>query len=243
MFNAQTMTVAPDWSSEVRGKIQLTNVAPGAIEVPLAPWGDITDFALTGAETKGAPNTKAANPRLSLVLPADAGDAVELQFSFKIPAPKPPAPAPSKDGKDAKATKSAEAEKAAEPNYKFISHRFMNGTTLPVERYRLEVWLPKDVVVHTVPEALPKAGAKDTKSRVQLVGKDGLQGAVLEIANLRFGATTSMRLETEAATRSLTLLWIGLLLSVLYLIYFRDILKPKEPAEATRDHHTHKEHE
>ena len=231
----QTMVVARDGSSEVTGKIQLTGVATGTLEVPFAPWGDITDFKLSGAETKGSPNTKAANPRLSLVLPADTPDAVEVQFVFKIAAPKPPSPA-----KDAKGREEA---KAPEPNYRFVSHRFMNGTNLLIERYRLEAWLPAGEVVHTVPEAQPKAAAKDTTPRVRLIGKDGRQGAVLEVGNLRFGSTTSMRLETEAATRSWTLVWIGLVLSLLYLVFFRDIIHKREADGHGREHHTHKEHE
>jgi hypothetical protein len=243
----QTVTLAADGSAEVSGKIQLTGVAPGALEVPFAPWGDITDFTLTGAETKGAPNTRAVNPRLALVLPTDTADTAAVQFRFRVPAPKPPAAEAKdgKDGKDAKAAKGAEAPKAAEAeaDYRYFSHRFMNGTTLVVDRYRVEVWLPEGTVIHTVPEAQPKAAAKDVKPRVQQIGKDGRQGALLEVANLRFGGTTSMRLEYESQQKSLTLLWVGLVLSVLYLFGFRDIVRPQNPPPRDHDHHLHEAHD
>ncbi len=234
----QQLKLAADGSAMLAAHVQISAAAAGKIDLPSSAWGEVQDFTVVEApaDAKLDLAAKGPNPHLSVTLPA-AAESVSLRYSANIPAPKPPAT-------DAKG---GDAAKAAEPatRFKAFAHRFMNGTNLPVERYRLEVMFPQGYVVHNVPEALPKAKGRETVSRVRLIEKDGLQGAALEIAGLKLGDVTSMRIEYEPAQKSLAVFWFGLLLSVLYLVFFRDVLRPKTAADA-EDHHaqdSHKQHE
>jgi hypothetical protein len=235
----QQLKLAEDASGTLIARVEVNGIGGvGKLDLPFAAWGDVEDFKLVEATVEGKVDlvTKGAAPHLTATLPAGTDTAV-LRFSFKLPAPK--SPVMNVKGQDT--AKAVEGES----RFKTIAHRFMNSTRFPVERYRLEVLLPEGYVVHTVPEALPKAKAKETTSRVRLIEKDGRQGAVLEMAGLRLGDATSMRIEYEPAKKSLAVLWFGLLLSVLYLMFFRDVLRPKSTTHEAEEHgkHSHKEHE
>lgn len=215
-------------AAAVHARIDLAGVKPGTLDVPLAAWGDIADFKLDAAplEVRAVPVSKGSSPRLTLTVPADAPDAFPIELSFRTPAPKA---APSKAGA------------GGEAKYAQISHRIFNATQTPVERYRLRVVLPEGTIVHQTLEAAPKTKAKETTPRVQLVGEDGRQGAVLQIPDLKFGDSASMRIEFGREQKSWNVLWIGLALSLLYLVFFRDVLRT--PAGEKRTDHTHKDHE
>ena len=234
----QRLKLAKDGSASLAVRVQIS-AAAGKIDLPIAAWGEVRDFTVeeAPADAKVDMVAKGANPHLSVTLPA-AAEPVSLRYSATIPAPKPPA-------RDARGGDAAKPATEDATRFKTFTHRFMNDTNLPVERYRLEVMFPDGYVVHNVPEALPKARGKETVSRVSLMERDGLQGAALEIAGLKLGDTTSMRIEYEPAQKSLAVFWFGLLLSVLYLVFFRDVLRAKSAPNTAERHarDSHKEHE
>jgi hypothetical protein len=80
---------------------------------------------------------------------------------------------------------------------------------------------------HAIREALPKLGKKEATPRVRLATIDSRNGARLQVARLLQGESASMQLELVPQKKSLGWLMAGLVLSILYLVSFRDLVAKK----------------
>jgi hypothetical protein len=87
--------------------------------------------------------------------------------------------------------------------------------------------LPEGSRFQAIREQLPKQKKSEAEPRVRLGGENGRQSALLKIASLKQGDATSMQLEIVPNSRSLLWLLVGLILSALYLVRFRDLVARK----------------
>lgn len=100
----------------------------------------------------------------------------------------------------------------------------MNSQPEVLRGLRLDVVFPEGLRGHAIREALPKAASSDGAPRAALEDIDGRPGARLQVDELSQGETAALRVELSPATRSPGWLLAGLLLSVLYLVSFRDLV-------------------
>lgn len=211
--------VAAEGASRAQLNLQLEDLKPGAMLIPLAPAlkpeGEVRiDSAPLGATAKIV--TVGERPHLELVFPESVEKAVPMQLSFAIKsALKEPKPRSS-------------GKKTLPDGSLLLNHAFVNTQPYTIASYRMEVVLPEGTRVHTVREELPKTKRSEIEPRVALNGIDGRQGALLQLGEMKQGDSTSMSLEVVPDARSWTWLIVGLALSIAYLFGFRHLVaKPK----------------
>ena len=115
-----------------------------------------------------------------------------------------------------------------------FTHRLVNTEQAVIRSYRFDVELPPRLRVRSVVQELPPQGIQEAEPRVTLIRAASAPGASLRTGELRQGDTAAMKLEVVPARRSPLWLAAGLILSVAYLVYFRDLVasphpKPGEP--------------
>lgn len=211
--------VAAEGSSRARLQLQLEKVRPGAFLVPLGaglkPEGAVTlDSAPLGTTVKLV--TSGERPHLELVFPESVEATSPVQLSFAVNKVLTE-PKPRSSGK-----------KILPDGSLLLNHAFVNTQPYTIGSYRMAMSLPGDSRVHAVREELPKAKRSEIEPRVGLNGENGRQGALLQVADLKQGDSTSMSLEVVPDHRSFTWLIVGLALSIAYLFGFRHLVsKPR----------------
>ncbi|HRZ02248.1 MAG TPA: hypothetical protein P5024_11880 [Burkholderiaceae bacterium] len=211
--------VAAQGASQARILLQIEDAAPGTLLVPLAPAlkpeGAVKlDSAPLGTTVKVV--TVGERPHLALEIPEAAAGRVALQLSFPV----------KKVLTEPKARSSG--KKTLPENSLLLNHAFVHTQPYTIDAYRMAVVLPEGARVHIVREALPKARRSEIEPRVGLDGRDGRQGALLQLGDIKQGDSASMSLEVVPDHRSLTWLIVGLALVGAYLYGFRHlVLKPR----------------
>jgi hypothetical protein len=109
---------------------------------------------------------------------------------------------------------------------RLLRHSLVNTQPTPISRYTVQVRLPEEIMVGKIREQLPKTRRKEFTPRVELDRYDGRQGALLQLGGIKQGDRTSMELEVVGDRRSIGWLLVGLVLSIGYLVGFRDLVKP-----------------
>lgn len=213
------LDVAAEGPSRARIELQLSDVKPGALLIPMAPslkpTGEIAVIsAPVGTQTRVV--TVGERPHLEAVFPEGSSAEIPLVVEFPVKSPLL-TPKPRSSGK-----------KILPDGSLLLDHNFVNTQPYSIGSYRLGVSLPPETRVHSVREELPKPKRSEIEPRVGLDGKDGRQGAVLQLSGMKQGDRTSMSLEVVPDHRSLTWLLVGLGLSIAYLVGFRSLVtKPK----------------
>jgi hypothetical protein len=110
---------------------------------------------------------------------------------------------------------------------RLLQYSLLNTQPIAINNFEAEFRLPNDIRVQKIREQLPKPKKTEVLPRVRLDRFDGQQGALLQIKSLKQGDKTSIALEVMNAGRSLGWLLVGLVLSVAYLIGFRDLVTSK----------------
>lgn len=214
------LDVAAEGVSRARIQLRVEDAKPGALLVPLAPAlkpesAVNIDSAPLGTAVKVV--TVGERPHLELSFPDSVESSVPVKLSFAV--------------KRALAEPKARAsgKKTLPEGSLLLNHAFVNTQPTTIGSYRMEVVLPEATRVHTVREELPKAKRSEVEPRVGLNGKDGRQGALLQVTDLKQGDATSMSLEVIPDARSWTWLIVGLGLAIAYLFGFRHLVaRPKE---------------
>jgi len=103
---------------------------------------------------------------------------------------------------------------------------FVNTEPASIKTFELLAVLPDGMRVQAIREQLPKLKRSEVEARVRLGAGDGRQNALLAIAGLKQGDSASMKLEAVPARPSPFWLVVGILLSALYLVCFRDLVSP-----------------
>ena len=110
----------------------------------------------------------------------------------------------------------------AGPLFKFSEvHREPSATP----SFELDVTFPEGMRAQAIREALPKLRKGEVTPRVRLGDIDGRSGARLRVDNVQQGDTVSLQIELTRATAPWGWLAAGLLLSAMYLISFRDLVR------------------
>lgn len=199
----------------VEARIEIATPSPGDVLVPVA---FATADALHALEVPaGVTLTLERSDGASLLrigVPAGMPTPLVVTFTFSIP---PALPVPVV----------AAGERATLPaGSRVARHAFVNTQPLRIARYTCLFVMPGGMRTHAIREALPRLGKTEVGPRVRLVDVDGLAGARLAAGPLRQGDSTSMQVEVVPHARPWGLLAAGVLLSVAYLVYFRDLVAP-----------------
>lgn len=201
--------------------LSLADAAP-TVRVPVG-FQTVTGLAVTagpeGTTVSAQPGGRQAV--LLVTLPPATPRPVTLTIDFRVPAVMP-------------APMVREGERPTMPEgARMFAHVFVNTEPAPIDRYVVEASFPVELRAHAVREALPKLRASEAGPRVQLDGRDGAQVARLDTTRLAQGESASMRIELTRQARTWTWLIAGGVLSLLYLLSFRDLVS--RPAAPTPD--------
>jgi hypothetical protein len=165
----------------------------------------------------------AGGATLRVTLPPAAAATSRLSITFDVPEAFDPPPDP------------AAAEKPTTPlESRTLRCAFVNTQSTVIKDFSFLVVLPEGSRFQAIREQLPKQKKSEAEPRVRLGGENGRQCALLRIASLRQGDATSMQLESVPNRRSLLWLLVGLILSTLYLVRFRDLVARKRQPVETR---------
>ena len=160
---------------------------------------------------------------LRVTLPPAAAAPIRLSITFDVPETFDPPPDP------------AAAEKPTTPlESRTLRYAFVNTQPALIRDFSFLVVLPEGSRFQAIREQLPKQKKSEAEPRVRLGGENGRQSALLRIASLKQGDATSMQLEIVPNGRSPLWLLVGLVLSALYLVRFRDLVARKPQPVQTR---------
>jgi hypothetical protein len=106
---------------------------------------------------------------------------------------------------------------------------FINSSVFVLRRLELAVELPEGMLVHSVTRVSPSYDPKKSPEPPYAIGRSGDVGwAVLKQEMLKPAGSVRLDLHVRPARRGPIPLVAGLVAVVLYLAFFRDVLKPKE---------------
>ncbi len=115
-----------------------------------------------------------------------------------------------------------------------VGHQLVQTQHLEIDRYRLRVILPAGFRVNEVLETTPPFNPKKASELPFELGEEHGRASVALVADgLVLGDRVGLELEAKSSRRSAALLIAGLLVSALYLIFFRDVLRPSEEGESS----------
>ena len=207
--------VAAEGQSQAVVQLTIAEANAGPLLVPLAPSlkpaGPVRiDSAPAGVRLKSV--TIADRPHLELALPEGVDKSLAVTASFPV--------------KDVLAAPKAKAQgrRSLPEGSTLLDHAFVNTQPYTIGSYRAQIVLPEGSRVHEIREQAPKTKRTEIEPRVALNATDGRQGAVLQLGDVRQGDRASMSVEVIPDTRGWSWLIVGLLLSVGYLIGFRDLV-------------------
>jgi len=208
------MDVGPDGAAQASVTLRVTDNQSRRLVVPLgfaSVEGLQLQSAPAGTQLKLRPSKEQA--AVEVELPEDAAAEFQLQFAFRVPSllfePKP------EEGQKSKFAAGT----------RLLRHGLVNTQALRIGAYQATVRLPEGTMVRSVREQLPKPSRKEFIPRVELDRIDGHQGALLQVKGLKQGDRTSMELEVVGDRHSYGWLLVGIVLSLAYLIGFRDSVR------------------
>lgn len=210
-----TLRVSADGTARGQLLVRLEGVTAGSVPIPLG-FGEVKDAALVLGPHGTALSVAPLNGHsvVTVTLPEGTPSPAEIGLDFgaaNLFA------APGKPG-----------SKGALPRgSRMLGVTLMNSQPATIGAYEARVVFPDGMRAHAVREALPKLAASEPGPRVQLCAVDGKPGARIHVARLLQGETAAMKIELVESGRSPGWLIAGVLLSVLYLVYFRDLVSPR----------------
>ncbi len=110
-----------------------------------------------------------------------------------------------------------------------LNRSFVNTSDLVMRNFHLSVDLPEGMLVHAVRKVHPAYNPKQSPKPPFHISRLGSRGrAELYIDLLPPAANVEMDLSIRPVRRGLLPLVLGLIAAVLYLVFFRDVLKKKK---------------
>jgi hypothetical protein len=205
--------VHDDGSGSVSAVVKIESAMPGAIAIPIG-FAKVTDLRLTQGPAGMDIVVTAANGQtlVQAVLPGGVPPALTLAFGFSVQdvfLPVTPGP----------------GERSTLPEgSRVFRHALLNSQQAPIRSYTAEVMFPDGLRAHAIREALPKLRKSEVGPRVQLDDINATPGARLQVDRLAQGDSASMQIELVPQSRSVAWLIAGLVLSLAYLVYFKDLV-------------------
>ena len=208
-----TLAIAADGTGTATVVVTLDHAAPGAVTIPLGFAGvkgvTIADGP-AGVAASAAPVNGQSELRLTLPDGVPSSTRVTVQFAV---------------AEAFQRTEPAAGERRTLPEgVRIFRHAMVNTQSLPIGRYRFTVVFPAALRAHAVREALPKLRKAEAGPRARLADIGGRPGAWLDVPTLSQGDAASLHIELVPEGWSPVWLIAGLVLCVLYLVYFRDLV-------------------
>lgn len=208
------LTLSADGSGRAAATVHLVGCTAGSLLLPLglpgandlrlldAPPGTAVDVVPAGGQ---------ANLRISLPegVPESASLRVELPVAGLLVRQ---AAASESDGSTAMLDRWT------------LRHALLATQPESIDRYRVEVVFPPGMRAHALRDALPRLRKGESLPRAGLTAIDGHPGAQLAVDRLVQGETAALQLELVRSERSPAWWIVGLVLSVVYLVRFRDLV-------------------
>lgn len=202
-----------DGSARANVTVTMDGATAGRISVPVGFAGirDLT-FGNGPAGTILSSSPVNGQTTVHIVLPDGVPARLTVSFSFGVPSAFQDTPV----GPGERRTLPAGS--------RLFRHTLVNTEMLTLAAYRMEVSFPAGTRAQAVREWAPKLRKGEAGPRVKLGALPDGPGASLRVDRLKQGDTASMLIELVPASRSYGWLIAGVLLSVLYLVYFRDLV-------------------
>ncbi len=208
------LTLSADGSGRAAATVHLVGCTAGSLLLPLglpgandlrlldAPPGTAVDVVPAGGQ---------ANLRISLPegVPESASLRVELPVAGLLVRQ---AAASESDGSTAMLDRWT------------LRHALLATQPESIDRYRVEVVFPPGMRAHALRDALPRLRKGESLPRAGLTAIDGHPGAQLAVDRLVQGETAALQLELVRSERSPAWWIVGLVLSLVYLVRFRDLV-------------------
>lgn len=112
------------------------------------------------------------------------------------------------------------------PAARIVRLALLNTERAPIRDLRFVITFPDGLRGHAIRDARPAAGKTEAGPRAVLDAIDGRSGARLQVGALPQGETAALRVELARARPSSAWLLAGLVLGALYLVSFRDLIRP-----------------
>ena len=91
----------------------------------------------------------------------------------------------------------------------------------------MEVVLTDEYVIHNIVESIPKVSKNDAETPYKVKMRDGKHSLAMTGKDLKFGEKAYIHFNTRKKSKSIFIALAFLLAAILYLIFFRDVLKTK----------------
>ena len=112
------------------------------------------------------------------------------------------------------------------PAARTVRLALLNTQPDPIRDLRIVITFPEGLRGHAIREARPAPGKAEPGPRAVLDAIDGRSGARLQVDSLPQGETAALRIELARARPSLAWLLAGVVLGALYLVSFKDLVRP-----------------
>ena len=119
-----------------------------------------------------------------------------------------------------------------------MKYAFVNGTGEKIGSFEVSISLPPKMIVNTVNDYLPKLKKDDAGDPFVLAKKEGRRTIGLKFANMKFGDRAQLRFAMKNEKRPAYVWIIFMIITIWYLIMFRDVIHPHGEH---RDHKKHKD--
>lgn len=211
-----TLAIAEDGSAKATAVVTIDGATPGPLAIPLGfPGVGSVEVTFGPAGTAGSAHAVNGQSELVLTLPEGTPASCRVAVTFPL-------------GQAFQKTEPGPGERRTLPaGVRIFRHAIVNAEPSPIGRYRFSVSFPSSLRAHAIREALPRLRKTEAGPRARLATVDGKGGAWLEVTKLSQGDSASLQIELVPGGRSPAWMIAGLLLSVLYLVYFRDLVTPR----------------
>lgn len=111
----------------------------------------------------------------------------------------------------------------------FLQRRYVNHSRFVMGVFRMNLVLPPGMVVHSIIKVVPDFDPKKNPQPPYSISRsEGLARVGVEVKNLAPASVAQLDINIRPSRRGWIPLIGGLIAVILYLIFYRDVLKPKE---------------
>ncbi len=201
----------------VLAAVKLERATPGPLDLPLG-FPAVDGLTLTECPAGTTLAAKRHNGQMlaEIVLPAGAPESIALGFEFDV-----------MQVFERLAPKRGKSGLPLPVGHRTFRHSLLNSQPATIDHYRFELAFPEGTRAHAIREALPGLRPDEPGPRAQLDLVGTRPGVWLAVDHLVQGETAAVKVEVMPKGRSPIWLVVGLVLSLLYLVNFRDLVARK----------------
>lgn len=119
-------------------------------------------------------------------------------------------------------------------NYSF-KKRYSNTSISEIKSFSSEIVFPAGFDITTINETIPQQSEDDPVTPYQISRREGKNCVILKSDGLKLGEDVFIKLQIKSSQKS-PYLWIGIvLIGMMYLIYFRDLVKFKKVTPVVKE--------